>query len=215
VSICTFPANDRARIKSEIDKLNGVELKEVFDFHNYAIMDDKTVWDKNKAVSQIREKSGSKDAPSKTYKDGFFYFDSEKPDDFTSYKLPYVFVDGGNFKVVPKALSAVVGALAGSRGGIDIPQADKTAIKSQINKYYEKMGRESPFKSDITYIDTYTLRYMEKRDINKIFDDNVILFDNAKKWIANQLGCSDNNASVNDESFIEMLKKLQTKIEKL
>lgn len=180
--------------------------KAVPPYKNYALADESMEWDKKKAVSQIREHTGSKDEPSKNYKNGFMYFDPENVKEFTAYKLPYVYYIDGNFKAVPRALSAIVGALAGARGGLKVPVSDKDEIKTQINKYYKKMGREEPFKKGgFTFIDSFDIKHIENRDIDKIFDDNVILSSSVKSKIADLLcskvesGKADGNSDLINE----------------
>ena len=138
------------------EQSNGVENKDaktintirdaVPSFKDYAIIDGDPSWDDKKARDQIKRKTGSTDKPSATYKNGFMYYDSSKPDNFGSYKLPYVYVVGDEFKVVPRAMYDKVALINGARGGINIPDSDKAEIKSQVVKYYKKMGKGNPFK---------------------------------------------------------------------
>jgi HK97 family phage prohead protease len=216
-SLVTFPMNEEARITMIKSFQNQesikIDSKAVPSYKDYAIAKD-VKWDKAKAVKQIREHTNSGEEPSKAYKNGFMYFDVENEDKYTAYKLPYVYWADGKFKAVPKALSAIVGALSGARGGIDIPDADKSKIKSQINKYYAKMDRESPFKNNITFIDKKTLECLEKRDYEKLFDDNIILSSQAKKKIVDNLNFG-NEEIIEDNSFLDRLKGIKSNIDKL
>lgn len=56
-----------------------------------------------------------------------------------SYKLPFTDVVGGTLKAMPKAIFAAAGALEGARGGVNIPEADKAAIRSKLNTLYGKI----------------------------------------------------------------------------
>ena len=136
ISATPMPANTGATI---------TEVREATSFKNYPLMDEDTVWDKSKAISQLKEYSKSDDVPTSTYKNGFMWFDSSAPDNFTSYKLPYVYVVDGKLQAVPKALSAIVSVLNGGRGGVDIPDSDKNKIKSNVSRYYKKMNKPDPF----------------------------------------------------------------------
>lgn len=169
-SLVTFPMNPKARITS----------KAVPEYQNYDLAPEDVKWDKKKAVRDIRQNTGSKEDPSKAYKKGFLFYDEEEQDSFGGYSLPYVYWDNGAFKAVPRGLAAVVGAMAGARSGIKLPDEDKEAIQEQINKYYKKMGREEPFKKSIVFIDDWTLSNMEKSDMTKIFDKNIELSTKAK-----------------------------------
>jgi HK97 family phage prohead protease len=212
----TFPMNKEARITmiksfQEQNIKKEVESKAVPPYKDYAIADD-VAWDKAKSVKQIRENTNSGDEPSSAYKNGFMWFDAENEDKYTAYKMPFVYWMDGSFKAVPKALSAIVGALSGARGGVDIPESDKTKIKAQINKYYSKMDRESPFKNDTTFIDKKTLEGLEKRDYEKLFDDNIILSSQAKKKIIDSIDFGNKVKDIEDNSFLERLTELESKI---
>ena len=173
------------------------------------MMDDTTAWDKAKAINQIKEKTESKDKPSASYKDGFMYYDKENADNFTAYKLPYVYVVDGKFKIVPKAIYAIAGAISGARGGLKIPDEDKKKIKSIINKYYEKLGKDSPFKDDgKCYIELDTFKCLEKIDIEKIFDEDIVLSNGVKKYIAENLGCQVKDNSEKKNDLLDSLRAL-------
>lgn len=137
ISVTPMPAEPNAQV---------TDVKAVPPYKDYAIIDGDPAWDKSKAISQIRDKTSSEDEPSAGYRNGFMYFDSSDSKNFGAYKLPYVYVVDGEYKVVPKALSAIAGALSGARGGLDIPDADKAKVRAQVERYYRKMGKESPFK---------------------------------------------------------------------
>lgn len=202
--------------KSHIDDSEILkDSKTVPAYKDYSLTDEKLKWDKKKAIKQIRANTNSQESPSKSYKKGFMYFDPEKEDDFTGYKLPYVYYDGG-FKAVPRGLFAITGALSGARGGVNILDTDKAKIKSQLNKYYKKMGREEPFKGDKTFIDVGTLECMEKRDIEKIFDNDIILSTQSKRLIADRLGYQDNdNLDDQKSDFLIELEGIKDSINKL
>ncbi len=190
----------------EIANMLELEDKIVPAFKDYSLMDEKIAWDKEKAITQIKEHTDSEDEPSKSYKDGFMYFDSENEDKFTAYKLPYVYWDG-EFKAVPRGLYAITGVLSGARGGADIPEEDKEKIKSQLNKYYKKLGKDEPFKSDgKCFIDLDTLKSFEKRDFEKIFDEEVILSNNAKKYLIDHLTFQGDGEG--DNKSVEFLNAL-------
>jgi HK97 family phage prohead protease len=199
----------------ELNLAKDIDSKAVPPYKDYAIAED-VKWDKAKAVKQIREHTNSSEKPSSSYKNCFMFYDSENPDQFTAYKMPYVYFMGGSFKAVPKALSAIVGALGGARGGVDIPNADKSKIKAQINKYYKKMDREEPFKNNNTiFIDKKTLEGFEKRDYEKLFDENIILSSQAKKKIVDNLNFGNEVEDIRNDSFLKGLDKLESEINKL
>lgn len=223
-SAVTFPMNEEAQImaaKQYLLEHNIVSLEEdsktVPPYKNYSMTDTSKSWDNNKAIRQIREKTGSAESPSESYKDGFLFYDPEKADSFGGYKLPYVYVEDGSFKAVPRALSAIVGVLGGARGGVDIPNADKEKIKAQLNKYYKKMGREEPFKSENIFIDTHTLKNMDVKDMHIIFEKDVILSSKAQEMVIKSLTYDEDHGEVAEEennNIGELLKEYNKELDK-
>lgn len=136
ISVTPMPANQDAQV---------TEVKGATSFKDYPLMDEGTEWDKSKAISDIRAKTKSEDGPSGTYRNGFMWFDSDDSESFGAYKLPFTYVVDGEFKAVPRAIFAIAAVLNGARGGVDIPASDIAKVKSNVEKYYKKMGRDSPF----------------------------------------------------------------------
>lgn len=220
-SAVTFPANDMAQItaaKQFIENSESSEKAVAFTMHPMA--DEKTVWSKPKAVASIREHTNSTDEPSSSYKKGFMYYDPEKSDSFGGYKLPYVeWIDGG-FKIVPKAIYAISGALSGARGGLNIPEEDKSKIKAHINKIYKKLGREEPFKKNNQfYMDSCTIKYIEKSDMDIVFDEKTILSNGAKKYILSVLCYKSGSEQVNnineENELLNLLKSANKSMEEI
>lgn len=146
VSLVTIPANNEANI---------TDMKSATPYGNLPLAPRDKEWSKSDALGRVRKLTGSTEEPSAKYKKAFFWYDSENEDKFGSYKLPFADVVDGTLKAVPRAIFAVAAALRGARGGVNISQADKDKIISNVNKYYDKMAREfdddtivSPFKED-------------------------------------------------------------------
>lgn len=203
-SVVTFPANTLAQItaaKEYVANNEDYSSKSVA-FTMYPLADEKTVWKKSKAIKDIRANTNSTDEPSSSYKKGFMWYDSEDKDNFTAYKLPYVYWIDGGFKIIPRAIYAITGALSGARGGISIPSADESKIKGHINSIYKKLGKEEPFKKDNKcFIDQSTFKHMEKSDISSILGaENIILSTGVKDFIANSLCCLEDGPG-NEEEF--------------
>ncbi|MGI8425589.1 MAG: hypothetical protein ACR2M4_03130 [Actinomycetota bacterium] len=113
---------------------------------DYPLISRETRWDGNSAELRIRSwasSDGTGDLDTidfDKYKQGFFWFDSSDPNHITSYKLPYADLIDGKLHAVPKGIFAVAASLQGARGGLDIPEADKTTIKGHVEKYYKKIS---------------------------------------------------------------------------
>jgi len=97
-------------------------------------------WDGNKAETRVREFTGSENEPSTSYKDGFFWYDSEIADTFGAYKLGFTDIIDGKRMAIPRGIFAVAASLQGARGQTpDIPESDIDSIKSKVASYYKKM----------------------------------------------------------------------------
>ncbi len=137
VSIISEPMNTGAQILS---------VKAVTAFRNLPLAPENTVWDGSAAEKRVRKFTNAEDAPNKAYRDCFMWYDADKKENFTSYKLLYCDVIDGKLKVVPHAIFEKAALLHGGRAGLNIPEADKKKVAAHVNKYYDKMGLESPLK---------------------------------------------------------------------
>lgn len=106
------------------------------------LADRARAWDAGAAEARVRTWADATDAPNTKYRQAFFWYDSDAPDNFTSYKLQFADVVDGTLTAIPRAVFAVAAALQGSRGGVDIPAGDKAAIQSKVEAYYAKMRKE-------------------------------------------------------------------------
>ena len=106
-------------------------------------------WDGDGARHRLAKYAGGPDKENVVwtkYRKGFLWFDAKDPENFGSYKLPIADVIDGKLMAVPRGVMAA----AGGHGvdSADIPDADKAKIKSTINRYYKRMGKDSPFKEE-------------------------------------------------------------------
>lgn len=102
---------------------------------NLPLADRDRAWDAMAARGRVRSHTGSEDAPGKAYRNAFFWFDGDEPDNFGSYKLPFVDVIGGKLTAIPRGIFAVAQRLEGT----DIPGSDKAGVRSRVSSYYAKM----------------------------------------------------------------------------
>jgi len=86
-------------------------------------------WDGNAARSRLRSWA---DGDMRKYRRGFLWWDDSAPENFGSYKLPIADVIDGTLTIIPRAVSAALGAIAGARGGVDIPSSDMAATRSVL-----------------------------------------------------------------------------------
>jgi len=126
-------------------------------------------WDATAAVNRIRkwassDGSGEKDTIDwNKYKEGFAWYDGNDKENFGSYKLPHHDVSGGNLITNRAGVIAAGAALAGARGGVDIPSGDRSAVESHINKHRNQFDLE-PL--------SFSLSESEIEQVNKELEEN-------------------------------------------
>jgi hypothetical protein len=115
-------------------------------FQDLDLADEDRRWDSDAAEKRVRKWAGADDEPNERYRDAHVWYDADRKDDFTAYKLLIADVVGGNLRAVPRAVMAAGGVLQGARGGVDIPDKDVDRVKSHLAKYYRKMDRTPPWE---------------------------------------------------------------------
>jgi hypothetical protein len=118
----------------------------VTSFQDLPLADRDREWDGDAAEKRVREWAGAEDEPNAKYRDAHVWYDADKKDNFTAYKLLIADVVDGNLKVVPRAVMAAGGIMDGARGGVDLPKDDIDRVKSHLAKYYKKMGDTAPWE---------------------------------------------------------------------
>lgn len=76
------------------------------------------------------------------------WYDGDKKDNFTAYKLLIADVIDGKLRAVPRGVMAAAAVMQGSRGGVDLPKDDIDRVKSHLAKYYAKMDDTPPWEDD-------------------------------------------------------------------
>lgn len=146
IGLVDLPADSEANVTT----VQAANLEQTATtFKNLPLADDKMQWDSVAAAARVRKFTNSTDKASATYRNAFFWFDESKPDLFGSYKLPFADVVGNKLVAVPRGIQAAAGAMRGARQPVNIPQADRARVITHINKYYKKMGDDSPLKNFI------------------------------------------------------------------
>lgn len=84
----------------------------------------------------------TKKADAKQLKMMCTWYDAEKPDLKTSYKLPHHRAE--SYHTVWAGVKAAMGALLGARGGVDIPEGDKHGCYLHLSKHYEDFKKTAP-----------------------------------------------------------------------
>jgi hypothetical protein len=157
-SVVPVPANALAAITTRGLNLTQKEAKYIHVVFKGAISsdlpvaDEGTAWDKGKAISSVKEWASDSDGniDFSKYRKAFFWVDPENADKQGGYKLPFAQVMDGSLKAVWNGVSAAMGAVNGARGGVNIPESDKSAVYAQIKKYYKKFDKDVPDMKAIT-----------------------------------------------------------------
>lgn len=134
ISTVTEPMNVEATI---------IEVKGATTFKDLPLGPRTRPWSARDAVARVREFTDSQDSPSARYRSAFLWFDSSDAKNFGAYKLPFADVIGGNLTAIPRGIFAAAARL----NQTDIPESDKKRVATHINKYYDKMGLDSPLKN--------------------------------------------------------------------
>jgi HK97 family phage prohead protease len=168
-SILDIPMNTAA-VVTEVKETKGATQ-----FQDLQLAPRTMRWDSDAAKERVREFTGADDGldmleVQRRYRRCFFWYDEEAPEVFASYKLPFTDVIDGKLMAVPRAIFAAAAAMQGARGGVDIPDADRPAVIRHIERYYDKMGLDSPFTEqrafridDLKAVDERTLEKLLKR----------------------------------------------------
>ena len=86
------------------------------------------------------------------------WYDSEKPEIKSSYKLPHHELSG--YKTNWRGVAAAMAALMGARGGVDVPEVDRRGIYNHLSRHYSDFDKEAP---EFKMVDEIIDKYVEKK----------------------------------------------------
>ena len=210
-SLVTVPMNPEASVTG---------IKAAVPFQDLPLAERDRVWNSDAAIGRVRELVGAEDGledpeVQKAYKNAFLYYDRQDPDSFGSYRLPIADVIDGKLIAVPRAIFAAAGALRGARGGVFLPTHDRPSVIRNVEKYYEKMGLESPFNEKSGFrIDDFSA--MDEKALEGLLKQGVFFSEkNAKVMISaiKSAGLRDGNQTGHRDG--EGLKNLVADIKAL
>lgn len=120
-------------------------------FHAYPTHVDET-WDADAAVSELRKWAGveDEDPPAdawQKYAQGFAYVAGEG-DKLGDFSLPHHRVIDGALVTSLKGTEAAGAAMQGARGGVDIPESDRAAVREHLAKHYHQFDRRAPWEEE-------------------------------------------------------------------
>ena len=203
ISLVTEPANQEAQITA---------IKTVVPFQDLPLADISRPWDSDAAIGRIREFTGSEDSPSDTYKNAFLWYDRVNGDEFGAYKLPIATVVGGRMVAVPRGIFAAAAAMQGARGGVFIPEVDRPGVIRNIERYYEKMGRESPFEKGFSPDE---IKGLNRGELVAFLRSKPVLSKNGAEYVAAKIhGGSGDQVPDNQAVGLRQLSKTLNTIQK-
>lgn len=135
ISLVTEPANQEAQITT---------IKSIVPFQDLPLAHIRTPWNKEQSADHLHKFIDEDGKPGDAYGDAFLWRERAIADELNAYKLPIATVIDDELVAIPKALFAAA-AILFARGSMDIPLQDQPGVIKNIERYYEKMGRESPF----------------------------------------------------------------------
>ena len=118
----------------------------VTSFQDLPLADRDREWDGAAAEKRVRAWAGAQDGPNQKYRDAHVWYDAEKKDNFTAYKLLIADVVDDELVAVPRGVMTAGNVMQGSRGGVDLPDKDVDRVRSHLAKYYAKMEEEAPWE---------------------------------------------------------------------
>jgi hypothetical protein len=139
-----FKTNGKIKIESEEGKEISVDVTE---FLNKLLCEDKRVIPHKKYPLDPEESEWNgpeerREADVPALRLISTWFDAEKPEVKSSYKLPHHRAQGHN--TVLRGVRAAMGALLGARGGVDIPEGDRKGTHSHLAAHLREFDKEVP-----------------------------------------------------------------------
>lgn len=138
------------------------------------------------------------------------WYDSAKPDIKSSYKLPHHKQSG--YTTVWRGVAAAMAALLGARGGVAIPDGDRSGVYNHLVKHYKEFDKEAP-----------ELKAYTEAELAVIFDFKSLEIEDIKKEVksikesVNELleGIKQRDKIIeeNNEKVKDKFKKIRLNIE--
>lgn len=114
-------------------------------FQNLPLADRDREWDGDAADKRVRKWAGADDGPNGKYRDAHVWYDGDQGDEWGAYKLLIADVVGDELETVPRGVMAAGNVMQGARGGVDLPDDERSRVKAHLARYYEKMGDSPPW----------------------------------------------------------------------
>jgi len=177
---------------SESASAEIADTKGVIPYTKYPISTS-DVWD---ATAEVR------DADTSDLKKMCTWFDSEKPELKSSYKLPHHTLSG--YKTSWRGVATAMAALMGARGGVSVPESDRQGIYNHLSKHYKDFDKEPPeLKTANEIID----KHIENRSAEEKIIDVIKLVNTFIEDFRAENEARKEIAKLNTEAFAKDIKK--------
>lgn len=170
----------RGKVEAHDDHVDPVSMaitiKGATTFGDLPLADRGRAWDGTAAEGRVRAWAGGgsniSDMDWSKYRQAFAWYDPSNPEAVGSYKLGFADIINGTLTAIPRGVFAAAAAMMGSRGGVQIPSGDRSAVQTLLGKYYAKMARMwnddsmmPPWsQKEFDDIDAYAARLAGKED---------------------------------------------------
>jgi len=114
-------------------------------FQDLPLADRDREWDDDAAEKRVRSWAGATEGPNEDYRNAHVWYDADKKDNFTAYKLLIADVVKGKLVAVPRGVMAAAAVMQGSRGGVDLPERDIDRVRKHLARYYAQMEDTAPW----------------------------------------------------------------------
>lgn len=125
---------DEEEAPVEEEKEQEIESKKVIPYSDHGTLPDSDGWDGPGEEAKCSPEE---------LKIICAWYDDEKKDDKSAYKLPHHKGDG-NHEAVWRGVASAMASLLGARGGADIPEADRKGVYNHLKKHYEQFEKDVP-----------------------------------------------------------------------
>lgn len=177
ISLVTVPMNPLAEVTG---------FKAAVPYQDLPLAPREREWDSDSAIMRVRQLLESTESPSESYRRAFLWFDETESGNFDSYKLPIADVIEGQLTAIPRAVFAAAAVMRGARGGVDIPEEDRDAVITHIDRYYDKMGLDSPFMERSCFrLDDMSV--LNERELEKLLKSGVSFSNSNSKRLVSAL----------------------------
>lgn len=117
----------------------------VTSFSDLPVGDRSRRWDGSAAEKRVRQWADAQEHPNARYRKAHLWYDNERKDEFTAYKLLIADVIDGQLTAMPRGIIAAAAIVDGARGGLDVPASDAPKLRRHLARYYKKLGQEPPW----------------------------------------------------------------------